>query len=173
MSLWSPTFCLGHGRNKPNKLIAKALMAYNGSLPPILIERPLQVFLKSICSIIGSNLRDYFVRKRFGMTGGQLIIDPDYIEAFIISLSSRELAQRSQSAMSGFMHHYDFMDPRMNSIVYGEVATPRYDLSHIKLRSITIWLGNADSVVSELDILSMLGHFSGKGKNRTAPDLMQ
>lgn len=169
MSLWSPTFCLGYGKHNPNKLIVRALMAYNGPVPPLSIERPLQLLLKIISARIGSYFRDYFVQKRFGKSGGQLIISPHYMKAFLVSLSSRELAQRSQSAMKGFMHHFDFMDPQKNFLEYGSATAPRYNLSNIRLRSITIWLGNTDSVVSELDISAMFRDFSGKStRSRTA-----
>lgn len=167
MSLWSPTFCLGHGDDyKPSKLLTKALMAYNGPVPPLLIERPLQLFLRNVISKTGSYLSDYFVRKLYGNTGDQVTIDGRYSKAFLVSLSSRELAQRSQSAMKGGMHHYNFMNSRQNLIAYGTVAAPRYDLSRIKLESITIWVGHTDTVISVSDISALMRDFTGNSCNR-------
>lgn len=138
------------------------LMRYNGSIPPLSLERPLRGAVKTVRRSLGAHLFDTFVSRSFGKSNGLVRIEPEYMDTFLVPQSARELAHRWQSSKQGHMHRYDYGSPEKNRAVYGETSPLKYDLSTIKLETITIWLANDDSYVNESDIQRLLGSFSGK-----------
>lgn len=61
--------------------------------------------------------------------------------------SSHSVSSLAQAATKGKMHFFDYMNSQRNLIAYNQTSPPIYDVSRIKLRTISLWSGATDGLV--------------------------
>lgn len=71
----------------------------------------------------------------------------DFFEITSDSEGSHSYCSLDQAALKGKMHHFDYLDPQRNLIAYNQTSPPIYDVSRIKLRTISLWSGVTDGLV--------------------------
>lgn len=57
---------------------------------------------------------------------------------------------------------YDFMDSAKNKAAYGKSKPPRYEVTPIRLRDMSFWVGAADTLASPMDVAETVRNLKGK-----------
>lgn len=163
-SLWSPSLALGHNDGLDlYTAVSEAIqsMSYNGPTVPLEYIEQARSILRQSCQRSSNPDRCQKFSKSKGFPKGEILIDPRYVHVITVPDSSKANAQRLQSAITGTMHHYNYLDELQNYRAYGQDGPPAYNVSQIQARSLFFWRANNDQTVSDGDIKSILHNLAG------------
>lgn len=133
-------------------------MNYNGPSTPLKYYPQQLAVARYYCA----DLNNPVCRGNFGDSTGQMELKHEYVAHVNLPDSSKALAHRLQSAVKGAMHHFDYYDEERNLLAYGQRRPPIYNISQIQTKSMFIWRGKSDPIVSDEDIMTILKGLRGE-----------
>lgn len=89
------------------------------------------------------------------------------VETMIAAMSEgslHEYGHLAQTDSKNKLQCFDFRDAQRNVLAYGSLDVPGYDLKQIDLGSLSIWQGNTDRLVNQLDVYTLLREINCKCK---------
>lgn len=73
-----------------------------------------------------------------------------------------QILQLVQNKNKGRMYHFDYGSPKRNLARYGQPMPPIYNVSTIASKTMSLWVGHQDTIVTPRDMANLIEDLRGE-----------